>query len=114
MSHTEMLRYPRLSKARAQGLQRCSTSSCVICGAQGRLLCDATIQRWGPSHDGITVRYDHDGYATARVGTQSVCRKHADRIGVAIVFIGPHGQFNLVRIVRNARGEALTDEDVSK
>ena len=99
----------------ARDLQRCSTSGCVICGAQSRLLCDATIQSWGPSQDGKTVRYCNDTYIASRVITQPVCRKHADRLGLAIVYRnGQYGKFNLVRIVRNARGEALTDEDVSK
>lgn len=91
------------TKRQASDLQQCSTSPCVICHSRARIYCEAIIQRWGPSQDGKTVRYDNDRYATAKPMFHPVCRAHADLSGLRLVFIGNYGQFNLVRITKSGR-----------
>lgn len=80
--------------AQAQSLQRCSTSSCSVCGAQSRLTALIAIEQWCPTADGLAYIMTSEHPARHR----SVCARHKDFKGVAI-YPREYGQLNRVFLV---------------
>lgn len=81
----------------ARGLQRCSTSTCVCCGKDGRghLFGSIQIETWALSADG-----SHMIAAVIRPHRISVCAKHKAASGV---YVRPLGLGQVMRVTVGLR-----------
>jgi hypothetical protein len=70
--------------AQARGLQRCSTSSCVVCGRQSRLnVIVGGFDEWATTHDGLSMV--STGMREGPFYHFRVCAKHKHFEGVAVL-----------------------------
>jgi hypothetical protein len=84
--------------AQARGLQRCSTSPCVVCGRDSRLGCVAYFEEWLPSPDGT---HSYLSRATGISFHHRVCARHQHFTGIAVLKKG-YGQVTRYVIVEAA------------